>query len=146
MLLGGALAPQKRVGDDVDELREGEDVLVGPPPGAVEDVVEEAVLGAEVEQAKDGIRQRQTLTNFPLEALQGDSLPRKEGLVRGEPMNWIGLTPEPSRSVRLARRPAGGGRGTRATPAEDSPSRPPAQAPKRTRAFTVNRPSCKTQD
>jgi len=67
--VGRALATQKGVGDDMDELGEGEDVLVRTSSVAVEDVVEESILRAEFEETEDTIRQGQTLADFSLEGL-----------------------------------------------------------------------------
>jgi hypothetical protein len=64
VLVGGVLAIQEGVGDEVDELGEGEDVLVGMAAVAVEEVVEEVVRGAEVQEAEDGIGERQTRAHF----------------------------------------------------------------------------------
>jgi hypothetical protein len=70
VLVGGALASEERVRDDLDELREGEDVLIGTTAIAVEDVVEEVVGGAEIEETEDDIGEWQTLTEFAFKGLQ----------------------------------------------------------------------------
>ena len=50
---------QQGVGDQADEEGEGDDPLVGAAAMAVEDAVEEVVVGEEVEQAQGGVGQRQ---------------------------------------------------------------------------------------
>ena len=82
-LVGGALASEERVRDDLDKLGEREDVLVGTTAIAVEDVAEEVVGGAEVEETEDGIGERQTLTEFAFKGLHGVSLLEKK-LVPGD--------------------------------------------------------------
>ena len=70
-LMRRGIALQQRPGDQVDEQGEGDHVLVGGPPMACKDLVQEMVGRDEIEQVVDGIGQRQALTDFQLEGLHG---------------------------------------------------------------------------
>jgi len=71
VLVSGSLAYQERVRDDLDELWELENVRVGTSSVAIENVVEDVIGSAKVEQTQNGIRERQTLTDLAFKGVQG---------------------------------------------------------------------------
>jgi hypothetical protein len=65
------LAVEEGVGDQLDEVGEREEILIGPSTVAVEELVEEVVRGAEVQEGENGIGQGQPPTHFPLKGFHG---------------------------------------------------------------------------
>ena len=58
MVVGRAFVSQQGVGDEVDELGEGQGILVRAAAMTLEDAIEEVIGGGVIEEAEDGIGER----------------------------------------------------------------------------------------